>query len=84
MSHAGRPADAVLLAYEDGAGDYIVFALASPGGEIFSDNLGSGEGARWQKDLPAGNLPPADAKLRAWAFDAQTGKAYPLSGEHAR
>jgi hypothetical protein len=36
----------------------------------------------WQKSFGVGELPPGASRLTAWAFDAQTGKAFKLQGTH--
>jgi hypothetical protein len=84
LPSSGRPADAILLAYDNGGGDDIVFALADVSGERNTEARGRDApvGARWQKTFSTGTLPTLPTKLRAWAFDAVTGKAYQLNGTH--
>jgi predicted metal-binding transcription factor (methanogenesis marker protein 9) len=38
--------------------------------------------SRWQKTFSRRMLPDAPVRITAWAFDASTGKAYRLNGEH--
>lgn len=72
----GRPADAVLLAYEDGGSGPIVFALAEVGGP----DAGAPDG--WRKSLSLGRLPSARITISAYAFDSLEGKAFKLDGTH--
>lgn len=83
----GEPADAVLLAYESGGSPAVIFAVATVnrqrdwvsaliGRDIHGD-------ARWSKSFSPARIPTEGAKLTAWAFDALSGKAYKLEGEHA-
>jgi hypothetical protein len=75
----GEPADAVVIAYEDGAGEAHAVALAELEGawEIFGSlrQLRPRRHVRWQKTLRADELPPQAVALSAWAFDAETGRA---------
>lgn len=75
----GEPADGVIIAYEDGAGEAHAVALAELEGakEIFGrmQQLNPRRHIRWQKTLSAGDLPPQAVALSAWALDAETGTA---------
>lgn len=83
----GRPADAVLLAYDKGEAGSFVFALGEAGAEkeysisrlreIVSPSL------RWRARVPAGVPGGGPLKINAWALDAEEGKAYRLAGSHA-
>src|SRR6202008_2002268 len=75
-----RSADSVLLAYDKGDSDPIIFARANVWmrrGDIaaeFGDNayLHSGWTINWSRsDLPSGPI-----RITAWAFDAESCRAY--------
>jgi hypothetical protein len=78
-------ADAVLLAYERQNGDWIVFALTHPKlGTVDSHNPGN-DGRhlqRWELSLSADRLPARTANITAWAFDANSARAYRLDGSY--
>jgi len=81
-----RPADAVLLAYEDDSGQEIVFALAQTEiverlRERLLDRRGQRE-TQWHTDFRLDALPPHGRRITAWAFDANTGEAFLLRGAH--
>jgi hypothetical protein len=84
LPHRGEPADAVLLAYETAEGGHVAFAQAELKnlGYIFIRFWRSGarQDPGWQKTFGASELPPGASRLTAWAFDAQTGKAFKLEG----
>jgi hypothetical protein len=81
-----RPVDGVFITYENERGESIICGMAemgmkSPGiaDELHeSGYLWSG----WHANLPAGSFPatPGTLRLRAWALDAETGRAVPLDG----
>jgi hypothetical protein len=86
LPQRGEPADAVLLAYETAGGSPVAFAQAElkNRGYVF---IRFWQGVArpdpgWQKSFGAGELPPGASRLTAWAFDAQTGKAFRLEGAH--
>lgn len=64
------PADAVLLSYDDDNGNSVFFSLFN------ADALS------WGKTFPITLLPQGHLLIRAWAFDANTGKAFRLKGMH--
>jgi hypothetical protein len=80
-----EPADAVLLAFES-ENEATVFTMTVT--KLFGDlNLNSLNQSkdlysRWQKTFSRSVLPNAPMRITAWAFDASTGKAYRLNGEH--
>lgn len=82
----GRPADAVLLAYERGEGESIVFALVGPSGERRYSLAQLGRYVTpetdWRGRVPAEKIPRGTRWITAWAFDAGAGKAYRLEGSH--
>jgi len=86
LPHRGEPADAVLLAYENAEGEPNAFALAEirNKGDILSKLLADvGTDSYWQQSFPAEALPAGASKVTAWAFDAETGKAFKLAETHA-
>ncbi len=81
-----EPADAVLLAFES-ENESKVFAMT--GTKLLGDSdlnfLKQSKdlySPRWQKTFSRSALPDAPMRITAWAFDASTGKAYRLNGEH--
>jgi hypothetical protein len=79
-----RPADAVLLTYDNAAGDSVIFALAEVGVQRPDVAAGLQEPAYlhagWVKTFNTSRLPAGALSLRAWAFDAETCRAYPIQG----
>jgi hypothetical protein len=79
-----RPADGVLLSYDNAEGQPILFALADIGVarsdvvEALKDPAYLGCG--WVKAFEINRLPKSAGPLRAWAFDAETARAYPIQG----
>ena len=82
-----EPPAAVLLAYDRGQGDEVVFAIAFPQTATpMLDTLlrrSSESGANWRKPFTLRDLPAGVIRITAWGFDAETGKAYRLSGDYA-
>lgn len=79
-------ADVVLLAYSEGDDSAKIFAIAPvTRRDWVSEVTGRGvyKNASWSKSFSPARIPVADAQLTAWAFDALSGKAYKLEGEHA-
>ena len=80
-----RPADAVLLTYDDAAGQPIIFSLAETGlarADVAGARRTSGFlGSGWQKTCKPGATPPGAGTIKAWGFDADTGRAYRLRGQ---
>lgn len=86
LPYRGEPADAVLLAYEDGGGRHVLFAVAEMvyKGDILkrlrkreADDL-----YFWRHSFPSDTLPPGGGDLSAWAFDASSGRAFRLVAAH--
>ena len=79
-----QPADAVLLTYEKEPGHDIIFAISDtriPRPDVVNATknqvyLMTG----WQKSFSASKLPKGLLKIKAWAFDTETGTAFPLDG----
>ena len=84
LPETGQPPDAVLLAYDDGKGEDIICAVAFPKTERRLRDALSGRAvdASWRGTFDKRKLPAGQLRLSAWGFDAETGKAYRLTGEH--
>jgi hypothetical protein len=84
----GRPADAVLLTYEDKdhPGIPLIYSITMTGLErgdvVQSTQEENYDLAGWLRPLTPGLLPPGPHVLRAWAFDFGENRAYPLEGAH--
>ncbi|MEI6851860.1 MAG: hypothetical protein WCL06_03420 [Bacteroidota bacterium] len=70
LPRTGGPADAVLLSFDDAQGRAVLLALSND------------DKQRWVKMVWVGQLPSGPLLIRAWAFDADEGKAYRLKGSH--
>ena len=76
-------ADGVILTYENSEGEDIIFKLINqrmprPSVREYFDNsvyLDSG----WQKSFTVEEIPQGKIKLKAWAFDTETGKTFLLN-----
>lgn len=79
LSHRrGEPPDALVLAQGLGEDDQTAFAFADIGAR---EAVGIDDSAaRWTKTFSGAGMPPG-ARLTAWAFDAEAGKAYRLCGD---
>jgi len=85
LPYRREAADAVILAYEKPNGDCIVFALTHPGVGSGGQRITSESGInfpRWEKSFSGDQLPFRPAKVTAWAFDANTAKAFRLDGSY--
>jgi hypothetical protein len=78
-----RPADAVLLAYEDPIRGLIAFALTvpiSPRADVVQamhdDRV---ELSGWTCEFDRSKVAPGDRRITAWAFDAEKTALFPLS-----
>jgi hypothetical protein len=80
-----RPADSVLLTSDDYLGHPILFAIAEIGAR--RDDIASRlkddayTNCGWGKAFARTRLPADVSHIRAWAFDTDTAKAYPLEGD---
>lgn len=74
LPYRREAADAVILTFEKPNGDCIVFALTHP--KI-------GHNFRWEKSFSGDQLPSRPAKVIAWAFDANSARAFRLDGSFA-
>jgi len=64
------PADAIILTYDNEKDKSQILT-------IYNDDL-----KRWSRMIWVGALPYETLNIKAWAFDANTGKAYKLKGSH--
>lgn len=79
-----KPADGVVLGYDDGKGEWIVFALSSgpePRADVVQtlqkpDQIWSG----WRATFPRAAI-PAGTKISVWALDAKEAKLYRLNAQ---
>lgn len=82
LPERGEVADGVILTYENTEGEATIFKLINqrmprPSVREYFDNsayLDSG----WQKSFSVREIPQGTVKLKAWAFDTDTGKAFLL------
>lgn len=85
LPYRREAADAVILAYEKPNGDCVVFAITHPKiGPGDSSFAGSGghNFQRWEKSFSGDQLQFRPAKVTAWAFDANTARAFRLDGSY--
>ncbi|OZH51601.1 hypothetical protein AFK68_29900 [Hydrocoleum sp. CS-953] len=83
LPERGEVADGVILTYENAEGEAIIFKLINqrmprPSVREYFNNstyLYSG----WQKYFSVREIPQGTVKLKAWAFDTETGKAFLLN-----
>lgn len=77
-----RPADAVLLAYDDPTKGKTAFAIAAPMAprSWVVDALHDAryEYSGWSCDFDRSKIPPGNQAITAWAFDAEKTLLYPL------
>jgi hypothetical protein len=80
VSDATRVPDAVILAYDIGNNDPIAFAMTHPVKRPASIMQGVAKTGSWTIRFAPEQLPQSPVTITAWAFDAATGKAFPLKG----
>jgi hypothetical protein len=76
----GEGADAIILAYQDDGRETLLFRITRPQltpAKLWRRWRPSGQ---WQVSFSAAELPAQPVTLTAWAFDATSGKAFPLDG----
>ncbi|MGA3068082.1 MAG: hypothetical protein ABSF29_14655, partial [Tepidisphaeraceae bacterium] len=78
------PADGVLLTYQIGDADPVVFGIGdggqpSPNVVVVTGNPNYAN-AGFVKTFAAASIPKGDLKIQAWAYDLSTQKAYELTG----
>ncbi len=82
LPHRGEVADAVILSYRTAGGEALMFEMTRPREKLAEvwyrkrDQSGT-----WQVWFSADQLPAQPVTLTAWAFDANSGKAFRLDGE---
>jgi hypothetical protein len=80
LPYRGEAADAIILAYQSSGGDSLLFRITLPqedSGGFLRRRVRTG---KWQVSFSAAELPAQPVTLTAWAFDADSGKAFRLSG----
>ena len=84
LPYRQAPADAVLLACENSNRDAKIIGVAGvlTTRESISSTEGVYDGARWSKSIDIRALPTMACTMTAWAFDANSGKAFKLSGAY--
>ena len=85
LPYRREAADAVILTYEKPNGDCIVFALTHPKiekGHPLIAGRGGHNFLRWEQSFSGDQLPFRPAKVTAWAFDANSAKAFRLDGSY--
>lgn len=79
-----KPADGVILTYENQHGESIIFAITlvevkrKDIAKVLGNEAYSKSG--WEKVILANEIPPKAGTIKAWALDADTGKAFKLKG----
>jgi hypothetical protein len=77
-----RKADGVLLTYDDAQGNPLIFALAIPRLSVSHPTPSDQEAPpRWTKFIQNDQLPEGASIVKAWAFDAERGRAFRLAGQ---
>lgn len=80
LPYRGETADAIILGYQTNSSDTLLFRITLPqraSAGFWHRQIQSGH---WQVSFPATELPAQSGTLTAWAFDADSGKAYRLNG----
>lgn len=87
LPEAMEPAHAVLLTYDDPARGPILFSLVPLGIDRADLAKATGEPlykhSGWATEFPRTKLPAGPQVVKAWAYDAQQGRAWRLRGELA-
>lgn len=77
----GDAADAVILAYQRADGETLMFAVSRPQEQLAEVRYRNRADSRaWQVWFSADDLPAPPVTLTAWAFDANSGKAFRING----
>lgn len=78
-----RPADAVLLTVNNGRNQPAIFTFAKLGGPRGLESQDAAENTAWFERFDQKSLPADAASIKAWAYDAESGRAYRIQGEIA-
>jgi len=78
-----RAADAVVLAYSGNENQPVAFELTGDTGRSASYKNPFHQGSVWEISFSADRLPEGEVTITAWAFDADSGKAFRLNNEHS-
>ncbi|MEI7896168.1 MAG: hypothetical protein WCJ26_03975 [bacterium] len=70
LPYRNEPADAILVTAKNGNRQSILIAF---------ENSGNPD---WKISIPIHDIPKIPSEINAWAFDANTGKAYRLKNSH--
>jgi hypothetical protein len=76
-----RVPDAIILTYDTGNNDPIAFAMTPPVKRPWSISQGIATNGLWEVRFTSAQLPPAPVTITAWAFDANSGRVFRLSGD---
>ncbi|MDX6500225.1 MAG: hypothetical protein QOG23_3485 [Blastocatellia bacterium] len=83
LPYRGDGADAIILAYQTNSREILMFRITRPqeiSAGFWHGPVRSGE---WQVSFAAAELPTQPVTLTAWAFDANSGRAFQLNGSFA-
>jgi hypothetical protein len=80
LPYRGETADAIILGYQTNSRDTFLFRITYPQGSSAGFWRRQVRSGQWQVSFPAAELPAQPGTLTAWAFDADSGKAYRLNG----
>jgi len=82
LSQSHRTADGVIFTYDDAEGEPIIFALADVTSKRLEVSRKLNDKAYlycgWTKAWKAKQIPESSRLIRAWAFDAETCRAFPI------
>ncbi len=80
LPYRGDGADAIILAYQTNSRDTLMFRITRPQEITAGFWRRPVKSGQWQVSFPASDLPAQSVTLTAWAFDANSGKAFQLNG----
>jgi hypothetical protein len=76
--NGSRVPDAIILAYDTGDKNPVAFAMSHPVKRPASIFKGVARFGSWTVRFSPQQLPPSPVTVTAWAFDANTGRAFRL------